>query len=166
MSDAPALWVAGAVALGCGATAATDLWAVLRKRLLGVPPLDYALVGRWVGHMPRGRFVHGRIADAEPVRGEGALGWCVHYLTGIGFAAVLLTWMGPDWLCRPDILPALAVGIGSVAAPFLLMQPALGAGFAAARTPHPGRARLHSLLTHCVFALGLYLSGLGISLLC
>jgi len=166
MSDTLALWAAGAVALGCGATAVTDLWAVLRKRLLGVPPLDYALVGRWVGHMPRGRFIHTRIFDAAPVRGEGVIGWCVHYLTGIGFAAVLLVWTGPGWLCRPELAPAMTVGIASVLAPFFVMQPALGAGFAAARTPHPGRARLHSLLTHCVFGTGLYLCGLGISLLC
>jgi hypothetical protein len=43
-----------------------------------------------------------------------------------------------------------------VAAPFLLMQPALGAGIAAAKTPNPTAARLRSLMTHAVFGLGLY----------
>jgi len=54
--------------------------------------------------------------------------------------------------------PALAVGIGTVAAPFFLMQPGMGAGIAASRTPRPNAARLQSLLTHAVFGLGLYVS--------
>jgi hypothetical protein len=33
-------------------------------------------------------------------------------------------------------------------------------GIAAAGTPQPGTARLHSLLTHTIFGLGLYLGGL------
>lgn len=43
-----------------------------------------------------------------------------------------------------------------MAAPFLLMQPGMGAGIAASRTPRPTIARLHSLLTHAIFGLGLY----------
>jgi hypothetical protein len=53
---------------------------------------------------------------------------------------------------------ALAVGIGTVAAPFFVLQPGMGAGIAARRSAHPGRARLHSLLMHAVFGLGLYAS--------
>jgi hypothetical protein len=50
------------------------------------------------------------------------------------------------------------VGIGTVAAPFFLMQPGMGAGIAASRTPRPNAARLQSLLTHAVFGLGLYIT--------
>jgi hypothetical protein len=56
------------------------------------------------------------------------------------------------------------VGVGTVAAPFLLMQPAMGAGVAASRTPRPAAARLQSLITHAIFGLGLYGSGLLVSL--
>jgi len=62
------------------------------------------------------------------------------------------------WVRQPTLAPALIVGIGSVAAPFLLMQPGMGAGVAARCTPHPAKARLHSLLTHAVFGVGLYLT--------
>ena len=51
------------------------------------------------------------------------------------------------------------VGIGSVAAPFLLMQPGMGAGIAASRTPRPAVARVRSLITHAVFGIGLYAAG-------
>jgi hypothetical protein len=53
----------------------------------------------------------------------------------------------------------LIVGLGSVAAPFLLMQPGMGAGIAASRTPRPTAARLRSLVTHGIFGLGLYATG-------
>jgi Protein of unknown function (DUF2938) len=57
------------------------------------------------------------------------------------------------------ITPALLVGIGTVAAPFLLMQPGMGAGIAASRTPRPAAARVQSLLTHFIFGVGLYGAG-------
>lgn len=147
-----------ALLTGVGATAVMDLWTLLRKRLLGVPSLDYALVGRWIGHLPRGRFFHHPIGASPAVAGEHMLGWIVHYLTGIAFAAALLTVYGRLWFCHPTLVPALAIGIGSVAAPFFIMQPALGAGIAASRTPRPAATRMHSLLTHAVFGLGLYVS--------
>lgn len=38
------------------------------------------------------------------------------------------------------------------------MQPAMGAGIAAANTPTPWKNRLRSLANHAVFGLGLYLA--------
>jgi len=38
------------------------------------------------------------------------------------------------------------------------MQPAMGAGFAASRTPAPMKNRIRSVANHAVFGLGLYLS--------
>lgn len=144
--------------IGVGATAVMDLWAIARKRLLGVPPPNYALVGRWLAHMLRGRFRHDSIAAAEQVRGEQLIGWTAHYLIGIAFAAILPAVWGLSWLQRPTLGPALVVGIGTVAAPFLAMQPGMGSGIAASRTPRPGAARIHSLTTHAIFGLGLYVA--------
>lgn len=145
-------------AIGIGATLLMDGWSILRKRLLGMPSLDYALVGRWIGHMPRGQFHHAAIGKAEPIAAERALGWLVHYLTGILFAALLIGAAGRDWLCAPTLLPALVLGLATVLLPFLLMQPAFGLGIAAAKTAHPGKARFHSALTHLIFGAGLYLA--------
>jgi len=142
--------------IGLGATAVMDFWGLVRQRLFGIAPPNYALVGRWVGHMPRGRFHHPAIATAAPVRGERALGWAVHYLTGVAFAALLVSLNGVAWLAQPSLGPALALGIATVAAPFLLMQPGMGAGIAASRTARPATARLQSLITHAVFGAGLF----------
>ncbi|HEX7079768.1 MAG TPA: DUF2938 domain-containing protein [Gammaproteobacteria bacterium] len=147
------------VLVGAGATATMDLWSVVRTRLLGIPALDYGLVGRWLVHLLRGRFRHERIAASPPVRGERRIGWTAHYLIGIVFAAVLLAFWGIDWARRPTLGPALLVGIGSVAAPFFILQPGMGAGIAASRTPRPAAARLQSLITHAVFGVGLYAAG-------
>ncbi len=143
---------------GLGATAAMDLWALLRRRLLGTPLPNYGLVGRWIGHMPRGRFVHERIAAAPAVSGERAIGWVAHVIIGVAFAALVPAIFGNAWLGEPSLVPALLVGIGTVAAPLLVMQPAMGAGIAARRLPNPRAARLQSLVTHTVFGLGLYLA--------
>jgi len=163
MSDPAIDFLIAAVLIGCGATAVMDVWGIVKARLWGVASLDYALLGRWIGHMPRGRFAHRSIAAASPVTGERVLGWGAHYVTGIAFAAGLLAIRGQSWLEAPSLAPALIVGLVTVLFPFLIMQPALGAGFAASRTPAPGRARFHSLVTHAVFGLGLYLSGLLVS---
>lgn len=152
--------LAGVLATGIGATVIMDLYGMARHRLTGVAGLDYALVGRWLGHLPRGTVRHPAIARAAPVRGEGVLGWSAHYLIGIGFAAMLVAIVGTGWLMAPTPGPALLFGLVSVAAPFLILQPALGAGVAASRTPAPGLARRRSLLTHLVFGGGLYLAAL------
>jgi hypothetical protein len=150
---------------GIGATALMDVWAMLRKALFGIAAPDYGLVGRWVGWLVRGRFKHESIARSSAVPAERVIGWSVHYLTGIAFAALLLAWCGLSWVHEPTLMPALAVGIVTVAAPFLLMQPGMGAGIAASRTPRPGAARLQSITTHAVFGLGLYLAGSAAGLL-
>ncbi|GAA3530856.1 DUF2938 domain-containing protein [Zobellella aerophila] len=145
--------------IGIGATAAMDLWGVVRQPLLGVAPPNYGLVGRWFAHMARGRFRHESIAASAPMRGEHLIGWTAHYLIGIAFAALLISIWGGEWLRQPTMGPAIAVGMGTVVAPFLIMQPGMGAGIAASRTPRPASARVQSLITHAVFGLGLYATG-------
>jgi hypothetical protein len=147
-----------ALVIGAGATVVMDIWTQLQKRLFGVSSLDYAMVGRWIGHLADGRYRHDSIAKASPVSGERVIGWTAHYAIGVSFAALLLGIWGLDWADNPSLGPALIVALATVVAPFLILQPALGAGIAASRTPHPNRARLKSIVTHLSFGLGLYVS--------
>ena len=151
--------IARVALIGIGATAVMDLWLLLLQRLR-IPTLNFALVGRWVGHWRRGVFTHASIAKAAPVKGELALGWLAHYATGVAFGALLAGLGGVQWIHSPTLLPALAVGVGTVAAPWLLMQPAMGAGVASSRTPSPAGNRARSLANHAVFGLGLYVAAL------
>lgn len=151
-------FIVASLTIGAGATLVMDLWGLLLKLVFGIPSLNYAMVGRWIGHFPRGRFRHGNIGQAAQVRFEKPIGWGAHYAIGVLFAALLLALCGQDWLRHPTLLPALAFGLVSVCAPFFLMQPGMGAGVAASKTPNPPVARLRSLMTHAVFGAGLYLS--------
>jgi hypothetical protein len=149
--------IARVVVIGVGATAVMDAWTMILKGL-GIPTLDYALVGRWAGHLYQGRFAHASMVKAAPVRGELLLGWAIHYAVGIAWALLLVGVQGVAWLYAPTWLPAVVVGMATVVFPFFVMQPAMGAGFAASRTPTPLKNCLRSLATHAVFGCGLYLS--------
>jgi hypothetical protein len=150
--------------LGIGATAVMDLLGLTRKLLFGINLPNYGLVGRWVAYMARGRFWHESISKSTAVRGEQFLGWACHYLTGMAFAALLVGIFGIDWIRQPTIGPALIVSLGALAAPLLLMQPAMGAGIASSKAVNPAAARRQSLLNHLFFGLGLYLAGQAIRL--
>lgn len=143
--------------VGIGATAVMDLWLALLRRL-GVPTLNFAFIGRWAGHLARGRWRHDAIAKTPSIRSETAIGWLVHYAVGIAFAGVMAGVGGMAWMRAPTLLPALAVGVGTVIAPLFVMQPAMGAGIASSRTPAPVRNCLRSLVNHAVFGGGLYLA--------
>ena len=152
------------IAIGVAGSALMDVWSAVLRRRFGIPTLDYRLLGRWIGLFPKGRFVHEKIAAAEPVVGERVLGWLAHYAIGITFAFLLVAIWGAVWLDAPTIWPALAVGIGTVVAPWLVMQPAMGLGLAAAKSPNPAATRLRNLATHAVYGLGLYAAAAALAI--
>lgn len=150
------------VLIGLGATLVMDLWLWTLGRL-GVRTLDFAMLGRWLGYARRGRYAHAAIAKAEPMRGERALGWVIHYAVGLALAATLIVLKGRGWLHAPTVGAALAFGLATVVLPLLVVQPALGAGFASARTATPLRNVFKSFVTHGVFGAGLYLSAAALA---
>jgi hypothetical protein len=52
-----------AVITGIGATLVMDLWSLFQKYIISIPPLKYALVGRWVLWMFKGKFRHNTIVQ-------------------------------------------------------------------------------------------------------
>lgn len=154
--------IATIVFIGTGATVIMDVWLMFLK-LVGVPTGSFALIGRWVGHFARGKFAHAAIAKSKPIHGELALGWLTHYATGVAYAALLFAFVGVRWIEQPTVLPAFIFGLATVAAPFLVMQPAMGSGLAASKTAAPAANRLRSLANHSVFGLGLYFSAIAIA---
>jgi hypothetical protein len=145
------------ILIGVGATIAMDLWAAMLRRF-GIPSLNFALLGRWMGHLPRGRWFHASIAKAEPVKGERLIGWATHYSIGISFSGLLLSSFGLEWARAPSLPAALLIGFVTVLAPLLILQPAFGAGIASSKTPTPVLNCIKSMVTHTIYGLGLYLS--------
>jgi len=152
-----------AVAMGVGATLVMDLWNLFLARAFGIRSLDYGLLGRWLLHMPEGTFRHASIAKTPAKSFERPAGWLAHYTIGVVFAVVFVALMPASWTAKPTLAPALVWGIITVVFPYFLLQPALGLGVAASRTPRPAAARLKSLATHIVFGIGLYLCALLIA---
>lgn len=150
------------VLIGVGATALLDLWLTVLRRL-GVPTGSFALIGRWVAHMARGKFSHASIGKAEPVSGERAIGWFTHYAVGIAFAAALAAMQGAGWVQQPTFGPAFLTGVATVAMPLFVMQPAMGSGFAASKTPTPLKNCVRSVANHAVFGIGMYLAARAVA---
>ncbi|KZL20822.1 hypothetical protein PsAD2_01311 [Pseudovibrio axinellae] len=154
-----------ALLLGIGATVFMDLVAWVRLRYFSIPSLDYRLVGRWLLTMPHGQVQHANIMQSPSQPLEAPIGWITHYAIGVILALVLLGFTGPGWLEKPTIMMPLLIGLLSVGLPLFLMQPAFGFGIAAAKTPAPRVARIRSLIAHLSFGLGLYLTGICLTLL-
>jgi hypothetical protein len=144
------------IVIGIGATLLMDIWAILLHLAFGQAKPNWAPAGRWFWHLGRGKVFHDRIADAQPFAYELALGWIGHYAVGVLYGLMLAFIVGPTWFAAPTFLPAWILGLVTVGAGWFLMQPGLGLGWAASRTPNPNKVRLLNLIAHTVFAAGLY----------
>jgi hypothetical protein len=150
-----------ALLIGIGATALLDLWAQLLRITLRIATPPWHFVGRWFAGMLQGRFVHSEGINQSPaVAGELAIGWAMHYVIGVLFAAALLAIWGVDWVHAPRFIPALIVGLVTVGAGWFILQPGMGVGIACSGAPKPNVARLLNIAGHVVFAIGLYGSAL------
>jgi len=148
--------------IGAAATALLDLWQIALNRLFGFGLPNWALVGRWVGHLPGGTFAHDDIGQSSPVSGELAIGLVFHYAVGIAFALATLLIGGAPWAKNPTLLLPLVVGLVTVGCGWFILQPCLGAGIAASRKPDATRIRLLNIAGHIVFGFGLWLAAVAI----
>lgn len=144
------------VAIGIGATVLMDLWAIVLHKFFGENLPNWAPVGRWFWHLKEGRVFHDDIGKAAPYAHELALGWIGHYVVGILYGVILVIVVREPWLAEPTFLPAWILGIVTVGAGWFLLQPGLGIGWAASKTPNPTKVRLFNLVAHTVFAVGLW----------
>lgn len=149
-----------AILIGLGATLTFDLWGQFLKYVFKITPSNICLIGRWIRYMPEGIFVHSNISTARKKRGECTVGWVLHYMIGIMFAIVFALIVGNQWMYHPTFVPAISFGLGTVAAPLFIMQPAFGFGFAATKTSKPMQAIIRSVMNHSVFGVGLYVFAL------
>ncbi|GAA3634458.1 DUF2938 domain-containing protein [Flavivirga jejuensis] len=141
---------------GIGATLAMDLWGYILS-FFHIKSLNYAFVGRWIGHMFNGQFYHDKIMNATPIKNELLLGWISHYAIGITFAFLMFAIYGKGWFDKPTLFPALVIGLATIVAPFFIMQPAFGFGVACSNLPDPNTVRLKSFMAHFIYGIGLYL---------
>lgn len=143
-------------AIGVGATLAMDVWAIVLNRVAGLPLPNWANVGRWFWHLGRGRVFHDDISNATPHPRELSIGWGAHYGVGVIYGIAFLFIMGANWMNTPTFPAAWIFSIVMVGAGWFLLQPGMGLGWAASRTPNPWKVRGLNLVAHTIFALGLW----------
>jgi hypothetical protein len=148
------------VLLGLGANVLFDVWQRLLARLTGQTAPNWAPIGRWFWHLREGEVFHDDIGKAAPYERELALGWIGHYVVAMAYGVIFVLIVGQDWLAAPRFLPAWIFGLATVGFGWFLLQPGLGLGWAASRTPNPTKVRLLNLAGHTVFGAGLWLTGL------
>ena len=152
-----------AILMGLGATLTFDLWGLFLKQAFQGYALQH-LSGRALASLHASRNLYAFEYFVAPQKSaECTVGWIAHYLIGITFAIVFVALVGNNWLQHPTLIPAIVFGVVSVLAPFCIMQPSLGLGFAASKTLNPTQARLRSLMNHTAFGVGLYLFGMVVN---
>ena len=150
------LIIAG-VLMGIGGTVAMDIWTVVLSKLGIAPFPNWAMPGRWFGHVFKGRLFHDDIGAVAPVRGDLALGWGLHYGVGVIYGVVFAMLAGVVWVASPDFLSVWIFSLITIAAGWFLLQPGMGLGWAASKTPNPSKVRILGLAAHTVFAVGMWL---------
>ena len=154
-----------AALIGVGGTIVLDVWALFMAHALKMPASNWPMVGRWIGNMPRGQFVHESMAKARSMNGEAAIGWIAHYVIGIGYGVLLLAFWGRPWITQPTFLPPMILSWVLLVAPYFIMMPGMGSGIAGSKTPKPNLTRLKSVVGHSIFGLGMYATALALALL-
>ena len=133
-----------------------DVWAVVLGRVFGQPMPNWAMPGRWLGHIPSGIIFHDDIGKSTAVAGERALGWFLHYGVGIAYGVVFAFLAGAVWVNDPSFLPIWVFSILTISAGWFLLQPGMGLGWAASKTPKPWKTRGLGLVAHSWFAIGMW----------
>ena len=152
--------IAQGVLLGIGGNILFDIWQRVYALATGAPPPNWGPVGRWFWHLRDGVVFHDDIAKAAPYEHELALGWIGHYAVAIVYGVVFALLVGPAWFAAPSFLPAWLFALVTVGFGWFLLQPGLGIGWAASKTPNPTKVRVLNLVGHTVFGVGLWLTGL------
>lgn len=146
--------------MGIFATLLIDLWALVVKHGFKQATTDWGMAGRWFAYLPRGVFIHQPIGKTDPVSHERIIGWSVHYAIGVIYAWLYIIIITDGLSMQPALASAVVFGIATVLAPWFIMQPGMGMGVLARKTPNPNTKRLVSLSMHAIFGSGLYVGWL------
>ena len=139
---------------GIAATLAMDAWQGLLSLLAKIPRPEWSALGRWLLGMPKFGLVQLSLADLPKRNNEALVGWVLHYLMGIAYAAIYVDLLRVMHL--PGLAFALCFAAGSLLIPWCIVMPCTGYGFFASKTPKPMAVRIYNAMTHFVFFLSLY----------
>jgi hypothetical protein len=144
--------------VGVVACAIFDLWQRVFQKLTAIPPSNWAIVGRWsIGLVTNGQLIACNLESQAERKNELAVGWLVHYIVAIGYAAVY-AWLMHATILQAGLIDGLIFGVISVAVPCFIFLPCLGKGMLARLTPNPPLVCGLALMMHSLFGVSI---GLG-----
>jgi len=140
--------VAGVLATyGMDVTGRTIVAPALRM----MPPGN---LGRWIGHMFKGRFIHEDITKAAPIAHEAAIAVTAHYAIGLTLGAGYALLLRVPQPRRSSFTRAAAYGAATTVFPWFWMFPARGQGVMGLRD-RDLRVPAFALCVHVAYGLGL-----------
>ena len=144
------------IVVGCLSVAVLDLWQRLAHRLGGLPPTNWAVVGRWLLMLLRqGVLFNTGLAQAPQLPRERLIGWVFHYIIGVVYVWIYVTLWQPNWGLDNPLADGLLFGAVSAVVPWLFFMPATGAGLFGSRTPRPVFVSLSALVVHAIFGVAI-----------
>lgn len=148
--DAPSLRAAALA--GAVATYGMDVAGGRIATALGMKPPSG--LGRWVGHMFRGRFTHDDITASAPVAHEATIGMIAHYTIGLALGVAYALLLRIPRAHANSVRRATAYGVATTALPWFWMFPARGQGLMGLRNRDP-RVPAFALATHIAYGVSL-----------
>lgn len=152
------------LSLGVLSTLAIDAWSLFVSTVFKFPKTNWAMVGRWIGHMRNGKLTHQSIAAAPAINNELVLGWIFHYLIGIAYAGLYVALVYFYFDKTPSLISAWLFGVVTIVSPWFIMQPGLGLGICARKAANPKLTRLQNLAIHSIFGVALYYSWVAVNI--
>ena len=120
---------ASMVMVGCLSVAVLDLWQRLAHRLGGLPPTNWAVVGRWLLMLLRqGILFNTGLAQAPSLPRERLIGWVFHYVIGVVYVWVYVTLWQPNWGLDNPLTDGLLFGAISTVVPWFFFHAGDGCG--------------------------------------
>jgi hypothetical protein len=144
------------VLTGIIATLTMDVLSGGAIKLQLISPLPPRLIGRWFASVAKGQPFHHDIGQVSPVNYEMAIALPVHYAIGVTLALAYVLATSALGLSPRNPFTALSFGLITNVLPWLVMFPAMGYGWFGAHCPPGTRLFVSSLISHCLFGLGLW----------
>lgn len=145
------------IILGLISTLIMDLLALLRFQFFQSKSFNYALLGRWILTLKNFKYLHSNINSIPAVKYEMITGWLLHYAIGVSLSFIYLhTPILNDQL--NIFISSILFGLFTTSIPLIIMQPILGFGFFASKTPRPAQSIKNSFIAHFNFGFGLFLA--------
>ena len=106
-----------------------DIWQRVIHRMGGLPPTNWAIVGRWLmAVINHHKILNHPLQNMPPHPNELMIGWVFHYFIGFFYVVLYFLLWETFGILTPTWRDGLIFGVLSVVVPWFFFMPAMGAG--------------------------------------